>query len=64
MKEDPEGTWYVRSGGDLYAVWPDGTTHLVPEDEPEPSPLSDEGILPPGQTEHRDRARDVATADV
>jgi hypothetical protein len=33
----PPGTWYIQQGDDIYAVHPDGSTHLVPEARPEPS---------------------------
>jgi hypothetical protein len=56
VSEHPEGTWYVRDHGELYAVWPDGTTHLVPEDEPAGY---DEGIQMPGSPPYQNRAQDV-----
>ena len=58
---DPPGTWHFRSHGKLYAAWPDGTAHLVPEDEPGPA-LDDEGIRPPGDTGRKpwNRAQDCA----
>jgi hypothetical protein len=33
----PPGTWYIQEGDDIYAVHPDGSTHLVPTARPEPS---------------------------
>ncbi len=47
-EEPPEGTWYVAQGDDIY-VWPDGSSHLVPQDKPEPEPERglDEGIHAP-----------------
>jgi hypothetical protein len=65
-EEPPEGTWYVRQGDDIYGVWPDGSTHLVPQEKPEPEPEPergfDDGILSPQERRRgrgENRAQDV-----
>lgn len=64
--EDPDGTWYFRDGdGDLYRVLPDGTTHPVSENKPEPADPAERELDRTRQQmrEWRSRPEPVASDD-